>query len=837
MKFSLNLARYFNSEYGSAGEPAPEGIEKLVERIGNQLGAVEEVINTTGKYKGIKIVEIKEAKPHPNADKLNVYQMFDGEKQVQVVSGDVNLNVGDKVTWLAPGTIVPSTWGTDKPFTLESRPLRGEMSHGMFAAGDELDINDDHASVLKLDTDKPAGTLFADAYEVEDVIIDIENKMFTHRPDCFGNLGIAREVAGIQGQPFKSPDWYITEPKLPVPEGEELRLTIKNQIPNLVPRFAVIPIKDVEVKPSPLWLQAKLHSLGIRPINNIVDITNFIMIKTGQPLHAYDYDKVKALSAPHHASLTIRHPKEGEKITLLNGKEIEPNPKAMVVAAGDSLVCLGGMMGGANSEVDSDTKNIILEAATWDMYTIRRTSMMHGVFTDAVTRFSKGQSPLQNIAVLAKAVEQVIEIAGGAVASNLIDDNHIAPEAQICGSLQVPIEISAKFVNQRLGGDLTASQIAKLLKNVEFNVEHEGNKLVVQPPFWRTDVEIPEDLVEEIGRLQGYENLPHMLPTRATSAVKLEPMDELKKNIRQLLASAGANELQTYSFVPERLMQHVGQEKVHAFAIRNALSPELQHYRLSLTPSLLEKVHPNIKAGFDQFGLFEINKVHIKGDEDCEGLPREYQTLAFVFASKNSQSGAAYYWAKYYLEYLLKSLHVDFDFSPANEKPEWEIGRQVFAPFEPKRSGFVKLGQEGDFAGFVGEYRGEVRKNLKLPEYCAGFEIDLERILKHQKATTYQPILRFPSIDQDLTIKVTTDTPFNLPAELIEQKISEADQRIRVIVTPVDAYQSAEDAKHKNLTYRVTLQHRDRTLITQEINKMMADVSAHLAAKLKATVI
>src|SRR6185503_4810798 len=218
-------------------------------------------------------------------------------------------------------------------FIIGAREMRGEVSNGMMGSGKELDINDDHTRVQVPDTDKPAGTPFAEAYDLAgDAIIDIENKMFTHRPDGFGHLGVAREIAGIQGLPFTSPDWYVHN--APLPESDvHLPLTVKNEIPKLVPRFVAVAVEGVEIKPSPLWLQAALHKLGVRPINNIVDITNYYMVVTGQPLHAYDYDKVKAL-AGGKAELVVRHPKKGEKVTLLNGKEIEPVENAMMVAAG-----------------------------------------------------------------------------------------------------------------------------------------------------------------------------------------------------------------------------------------------------------------------------------------------------------------------------------------------------------------------------------------------------------------------------------------------------------------------------------------------------------------------
>lgn len=810
MKVSIELMKQFGT-----GPQWQAPVDDLVAKIGSQLGAVEDVADFRDKYKGIKIVEITAVKQHPDADKLNVYEAYDGREHVQVVSGDTSLDVGDKVAWIEPGMTVPSTVDSPKPFKLEVKLLRGQMSHGMFASGKELGISDDHAGVLKLDTTEPAGSLLADVYGLSDVVIDIENKMFTHRPDCFGNLGVAREIAGIHGQQFKSPNWYTPKPVLP--KGSGAKLTVKNEIPELVPRYMAVAL-DVKVAPSPLWLQTTLFKLGIRPINNVVDITNYVMAVTAQPLHAFDYDKVAG------NTIVVRKPRKGESLQLLDGKTITPHKDAMLICDSEKPIGLGGMMGGANSEIGQNTQRIILECATFDMFNIRRLSMHHGIFTDAVTRFSKGQSPRQCAAVLVWAVSMLQDLAGAKVVSNTTD---LYQTPQTSKALSVEVD----FINSRLGSDFDAKHIAKNLENVEFKVDVDDKKLHIEVPFWRTDIEIPEDVVEEIGRLNGYDVLPHKLPKRTVSSPKSDHMADLKSTIRGRLSAAGANELQTYSFVPAKLIESVGQAKEHSYGIRNAISPELEHYRLSITPSLLDKVHSNIKAGFDSFVLFEMGKVHIKGDDDCDGLPREYEILAVSFASKRETLGAPYYYARHYLDYLAASLNLDVEVVPADRNPQWEIGRQVFAPFEPKRSGFVLIG--GEFAGFIGEYNARTRRNLKLPAAAAGFELDLDRLLKFQKPNSYQPLLRFPAIEQDICFKVDATLAYGELVKLVREGFA-SDSRLRVQILPLDIYQSDADAKHKQITLRANIQHPDRTLTTDETNKLVDSVVSHVASKVRA---
>ncbi len=842
MKISTQATKYINEHYKSAGDPARSGVAELVKKIGAQLGAVEESYDFGTRYQGALVVRVVTCVPHVDSDHLNICHIDDGgvvkglerdtDGLVQVVCGAPNVRAGMLAVWLPPGSTVPESYDKE-PFVLSSREFRGVMSNGMMASPRELALSDAHEGILEITEDHKPGTSFAEAnHLVGDTIIDIENKMFTHRPDCFGWLGIAREIEGIHQRKYKSPKWYTVNPIFPKPESKELPLTIVNEIPKLVPRFVAITMSDIKVGPSPLWLQVDLARVGMRSINNIVDYSNFYMLLTGQPIHIYDYDKVKELSGGD-ATLTVRYPKEGEKIELLNGKAIQPRGEAMVVAVGDTLACLGGAMGGANTEVDEHTTNIIIEAANWDMYNMRRTSMTHGIFTDAVTRFTKGQSPLQNLAVVSKIVE-AIRKDGGKVAGKIIDDNHLPKSMLERGSVYLPVHTTAEFINSRLGSNFSKQEIAKLLSNVEFDVVITGNELSITAPFWRTDIEIPEDVVEEVGRLHGYDGLPHELPDRSTAPTKLRKMDVLKDKIRATLSAAGANELQTYSFVPAKLLQDVGQEPKHAFSIRNALSPELQHYRLSLTPSLLEKVHPNIKAGYTTHALYEMNKVHIKGDEDCDGLPREYKTLAFVYASSDDIAGAAFYQAKYYLELLLQNLNIPYVILPVDKPSPFEIGRQIFAPFETTRAAYLLVGNDLAFGGFVGEYNARTRKNLKLPKNAAGFELDLDKLKQNQQQSQYQQLLKFPATVQDVCFKVANTVQY---MELYQHvaKSFEGDERLRVTLSPVDIYQRQDDAEHKQITLRIALQHLDKTLTSAESNQlieaMVADVTKRLHAE------
>lgn len=850
MKISINELKFINQHYGSAGDPAPDGVAALVKKIGAQLGAVEEVTPFGERFKDVRIVRVVSCENHPNADRLHICKVDDGGQVqgverdehglVQIVCGAPNVRAGMLAAWLPPGTTVPSTFYDPDPFVLEARPLRGVVSNGMMASPRELTIGDSHEGILEITKDfdeqeLAPGARFAEVYHLDgDHLIDIENKMFTHRPDCFGFLGVAREIEGISGRAYKSPAWYALNADVPGMETDELPLELHNEVPQLVPRFTAITMRNVTIKPSPMWLQLDLARAGMRPINNVVDYTNFFMLETGQPLHAYDYDKVKALSDGDRASLVVRHPRGGEKITLLNGKQIEPRREAIMIATNRQLIGVGGVMGGADTEVDENTKNIIIEVANFDMYSIRRTSMAHGLFTDAVTRFNKGQSPLQTRAVLAKMVDEIRTFADGKVASPLIDDNHLPHDVMERGSLHAPVKVSRRFINERLGLQLPTEAMARLLTNVEFAVQAEADDLTITTPFWRTDIELHEDIVEEIGRLYGYDKLPLDLPKRdLTPAVKNE-MLELKSVIRARLARAGANEILTYNFVHGNLLDKVGQNREHAFTLSNALSPDLQYLRLSLTPSLLEKVHPNLKAGNDAFALFELGVAHNKAHQDSEGLPKEFHRMAFVTAASqkavDATAGTAYYHARKYLVDVLDSLHIRPDFEPLahdeqdNATPYYQSGRAAT----------IKVGDV--VIGRIGEYAASVRKTLKLPEHCAGFELGLEPLLRLRSLKhPYVAMPRFPKVEQDICLKVPASTPYQQVFDFVQAHLTQnRPDKTHHILEPLDIYQREGDPEHKQITLRLSLASFERTLTDQEVATLLDEVATAARDQLQA---
>lgn len=843
MKVSLNIVKSLVNF-----ELPP--VDELVARVNVQLGSVEKVIDLGAQYKDARIVHVVQCEPHPNADRLRVCLIDDGgavanvprddKGYVQVVCGAPNVHADMWAVWLPPNSTVPASFDDAEPFVLDARKLRGVLSQGMLAAADELAIGTDHDGIVEIrerDMLKgvalQAGDSFAQVFGLDDVVLDIENKMFTHRPDCFGQLGVAREISGIFGQAFTSPDWYTVAQEFA--DGSGLKLDVYNDIPDLVPRFMAVAVKNVVVQPSPLWLQCQLVAMGGKPINNIVDATNYIMLMTAQPTHAYDYDKLRG------GKLGARMAREGETIALLNGKTCALGTDDIVIADGERAVALGGIMGGADTEVSSDTKNIVLECASFDMYAVRKTAMRHGVFTDALSRFNKGQSPLQNAPVL----KRLMGMIGGEQASEVHDKKQFSDEFdEYFAGKYTPanININSSFINQRLGLQLADSDIYTLLNNVEVHShgpEDELGYMCIQVPFWRTDIELKEDVVEEVGRLYDFGKLPRELPQRSTKPAPKNPRRELKRQIREQLSRAGANEALTYSFVHEHILKRAEQHADQAYKLSNALSPDLQYYRLSVLPSLLDKVHANIKAGHDEFCLFEIGKGHdarLPHNED--GLPSERTFVDAVYAAKKACASAPYYQAQRMAVRLLSSLGAQFELIPmATENDDSEelggVEFEVAAPFDWRRSAWILCGKER--LGIVGEFKQAVRRNFKLPEYTAGFSIDFDQLLAQPRdKQTYRPLSRFPSTSRDVSLRAPRDVSYAELYHVVQAAVGESAGDITVTIEPRAIFQPANDHSIKTTTFRLRMTHYERTLTDADAKPIVDRVATMALAKLGA---
>ena len=813
-------------------------VDELVELIGARLVEIEDVIKVSSRYEGVVIAKVVKAEQHPDADKLKVVEIDDGHAakhvkrlhngHVQVVCGAPNVREGMLVAWIPPGATVPATYGKED-FILEARKLRGVVSNGMLASARELAIGDSHEGIVEIDKELEPGTSFVDAYELDDYLLDVENKSLTHRPDCFGLIGFAREVAAVMGKEFTSPEWLMAlEPELALldKDVEPVKLHAKVENQEISPRYQVIALDNVDATgSSPFIIQSLLARVGIRPISTVVDITNYLMYLTGQPLHAFDLDKVIAEHPAGKAEIVVREGKKGETLKLLDGRVIDLVTSDIVICAGSKPIALAGAMGGATTEIDANTKRVLLESATFDLYRLRTTQMRHGIFSEAITRFTKGQSPVQTAPVLASATRMLCDLAGARRISDVVDT---APKPY---TPEVIVVDPAK-VNATLGTDFTLEQMKNILMRTEFKVQTPSsepqtpNTLHVTVPYWRGDIHIPEDIAEEVGRIDGFDNITPELPVRPFRAVSIGSFDAFRTRLREALVRGGANELLTYNFLSSKMMQQTGEKTDDAFRLVNSLSPELEYYRMSLLPSLLAKVHPNHKLGYDTFGLFELNKTHSKKELGEDKLPIERDTLAFVWSANDKLAvdypGAPYYRAKKYLDFLGEAAGVTFNYELLDgaHVPRWAARHA--SVFEPKRSALVSVGSTA--VGIVGEMRAEVARNFKLPSLLAGFELDARLLHEHiTGGSPYRPLSRYPGTSRDICLRVDQSYSYGEVEAFVRDALKAFSLETHLM--PIDVYQKDGHDK-KNITFTVSMVNHERTITGVEANEVLDAVAA-----------
>ena len=777
MRISLNwLRKYVDIKVSD---------EELTRLIGARLVEVEDVIDETHKYDKIYVVKVETCEKIPDTH-LSRCMIDCGKKDlVQVMCGAPNVHAGMLAAWIAPGAIVPASVHEDAPFVIGTRKMLGKYdSNGMLAAADELDLGEDHEGIIEIDPKMAkAGDEFADVFELKDKILDIENKSLTHRPDCFGLIGFAREVAGILDEPFKEPKFlleekvfeegFLVESKHGI-QKKDTKIKIAIEDANICPRYTCAQVKIIDPLAKNKYfsmVDTILAKAGMHSISKIVDVTNYLMLLTGQPLHAFDCDKFNKVGGTSEPKVIVRLARDGEKIDLLDGSSLECTKDDILITSNNVPVGLAGAMGGANTMIDENTKNVLIEAATFSLYNLRKTQMAHGIFSEAITRYTKGVPASGTFFVLAEAVKEMN--------SKPLDLNDL----WVGYSIPKAVKVTVDEINGLLGTDYDKDLIIKTLKNVGFDIEAKSSALEIFSPVWRTDIHIKEDIIEEVGRLLGYDNIEPVLPSHYTA--EKNPMLEMKRNIRDLMDKYGANELLTYSFVSEHLLKKAGVDIKNSYRIVNSISPELQLVRQSIVPSLLDKAYMNEKLPVDRFAIYEMNKVYRKdlGMTD-EKVPVEKMSLGFVVAERKNDE-TAFYKAKKYVAMILEKYGIDAEYVSLKDTKKIET-----RPFEKKRSAEIMV--NGEYLGVVGEFKNSVRSEFKLAPYLASFEIDLDVLLKqmcHKKQVNVNP-----RKTEDLTI--TTDKTYAEALKEVEKENPGAEIR------PSTIYQ-AEGQKTKNITFHI----------------------------------
>ena len=784
-------------------------IDELSKLIGARLVEIESIENLNEKYKDVVIARVISAKKVEGSDHLNLCKIDDGGKRdgverdengfIQVVCGAPNVREGLFVARLPPKAIVPETFGGEN-FQLSARKLMGNMSNGMIASLRELGLGDEHDGILEISPEAfenglQAGGSFAEKFELNDYLLEVENKSLTHRPDCFGIIGFAREVAGILGQKFIEPD-FIRGLGFKTQSDKTVEVEIRN--PEICERYtaAIFDVSDILKNPNLTLEKTYLLRSGMRPIDAITDLANELMLETGQPLHTFDFDKLVEINGSENVKMTVRKAFENEELELLDGRKIKMSQNDIVIATGENgknAVALAGAMGGKSTEIDENTTRILVESATFNLYNLRNTQMRHGIFSEAITRFTKGVPEMMSRKVLDLFGVQLLAL-GGKPLSEVVDSN---------GDFyynKTEISVSKDKINQILGTDFSNEEIQQTLENVGILAKYENSETFMIP-FWRNDLHIEEDLIEEVGRLNGYDNIKLQLPKRTFRAVKKAKIDLLQSEIREILVASGANEILTYTFVHGDLLEKAGQDPKNAYKIVNSISPELQYYRQTLTPSLLSKVNQNIRAGFSEFAIFEMNKITEKmlGLNE-ENVPFEQKKLAFVYTKNKGEN--AFFEAKNYAEFLFKKLGLKVEFV------KFDLSKSPLSTeFEPKRSALIKISDsEGEkILGVIGEFKKKIQKALKLPESTAGFELDLGILLENIGRTNVKikAFSKFQSVERDISINVDETRQF---AEIfgIFENISSEFRNVEIETLPIDIFNNGDGTKNISIRFKIT---------------------------------
>ena len=747
---------------------------------------------------------------HPNADRLTVPTVDLGGETVQVVCGGPNLAAGQKIAFAFAGAMLYST-KTGKTQALKKSKIRGVESAGMVCSEVELGLGDDHAGILVLPEDAPVGTPLVDY--LGDAVLDAD--VTPNRPDCLSILGVAHEVAALTGGIVTEPDATYPEDGGPIEEIASIEIAD----PDLCSRYGASLIRGVTVGPSPAWLQEALTGVGVRPINNIVDVTNFVMMEYGQPLHAFDFDTIG------DSTVIVRAARPGEKFTTLDEEDRTLDPPMLTIADSNDAIALAGVMGGLNTEVGDTTTNVLIESANFDATNTRNTATGLGMRTEASYRFERGIRQDLVPRALRRATALMLELAGGTAAKGIID---VFPVVKTPPTLTIGPEQFRRV----LGTDISIDTIEQVLNSLGFETTRDGDLLEVRCPYWRADITITEDLVEEVARIVGYDDVPATLMSTEIPHHQPSPERAVRERVRDALVSAGMQETISYSATSLDALEKVEirtEEPEAPLKLSNPMSSDLTHMRTTLRAGVLQTLSFNRRMSRGEgLRLFEIGAVYLPKEEAKErDLPDEKEMLVGVLSGPRSEAS-----------WLVPEGDMDFfDAKGVIEAVFEEIG--VSAGYEadtdlillPGKTARVLCGNKP--VGAIGEVHPKVLARFDLDEErVALFEIDLGAVYAAagRVSVQYSPISRYPEAEQDIAIVVEADVASSRIQTIIDR------HRLVKKSAPFDLY-SGEGVPpgKRSVAYRVTFQSDRSTLTGDLVEKARGDIMRQLQREFDAT--
>jgi phenylalanyl-tRNA synthetase beta chain len=776
---------------------------ELTEKL-TMSGSNVEGVQYIGKdLSNIVIGRIKKLTQHPNADKLTIVTVDVGDNDLQVVTGAVNIKENDIVPVALPGAKIHGGK------FINTAEFRGIKSEGMLCSAKELGIDDNGLSpeiregIFILPQDSPIGCDVKKYLGLEDAIIDFE--ITPNRPDCLSIIGIAREVAATLNTTFALPSIDLKEE---CGENTENVVNICIEAEDLCNRYVARIVKDVKIEPSPLWMQRRLQACGVRPINNIVDITNYVMLEMGQPLHAFDFEKIRG------KTIVVRRGRYSEKLVTLDDATRNLTEDMLVIADENNPVALAGVMGGKETEVRSTTKMLLIESANFAGSSIRKTSKRLGLRSEASMRFEKGLD--SNLCALAanRACQLIEHLNAGKVLKGVKD-------VYVNKKEEKTIQFNPDKINKTLGLDLSVGQLTDIFKRLQINIfEKENNYWAVIPTF-RIDISQNADLIEEVARIYGYDKLPSTLPQADATRGKLSMHQKYYDKIKQLLANIGFYEVYTYSFISPKVFDKINatteSELRNVVAIKNPLGEDHSVMRTTLVPGILDVVKYNLNQKVEDIKLFEMGSVYKPKEIPMKQLPIEEKKIALCMSGEKFD----FFDLKRAIETLFALLKI--------EKFTFLQGKHF--TFHPGK--FCKIEINGQQIGYAGELHPDVLENYDIGQRVLMAELSLDLLLDNAShMIKFKPLSRYPSSERDLSIIVEEKVPAGSLIEEIRNLTGDLLEKVELF----DVYKGDQiSSGFKSLAFSIIYRDSNRTLTDVEVNEIHNKVKEGLKKKFNGT--